>query len=50
MDSIAKLTFTCPFCRDKEGRFAKVYLYIPEDDEDQIATQCNCIGEEDRCI
>lgn len=49
MPTLDFLTFNCPHCTDDEGKFGKIVLYVPKRDGDQIATQCNCNGQEDRC-
>lgn len=47
--SLNLLKFKCPHCTNENGDFADIVLYIPKRDENQIATQCNCNGQEDRC-
>ena len=49
MPNLNFLKYSCPHCIDEEGNFSEIILYVPKDDEHQIATQCNCNGQEDRC-
>lgn len=48
MPNLEFITFNCPHCTDDEGNFATVVLYKPRDRE--IATQCNCNGQEEKCV
>lgn len=49
MPTLKFLSFNCPHCTDEEGNFGTIMLYIPRGDEYEVATQCNCNGQEDRC-
>ncbi|EOU1691163.1 hypothetical protein M1Z64_001268 [Clostridium perfringens] len=49
MPDLKFLSFKCPHCTDEKGKFADIVFYIPKDDENEIATQCNCNGQEARC-
>jgi hypothetical protein len=49
MPDLKFLSFNCPHCTDDKGKFSEIVLYVPKSDEYQIATQCNCNGQESRC-
>ncbi|MBY6836006.1 hypothetical protein FDG50_00475 [Clostridium botulinum] len=47
--SLKLVRYKCPHCTDENGKFADIVLYVPKRDQYEIATQCNCVGQEDRC-
>lgn len=49
MPGLKFVTFKCPHCLDEQGNFCDIVLYVPKDDKYEVATQCNCNGQESRC-
>lgn len=49
MPDLKFIKFNCPHCTNDNGKFGEIILYVPKDDKYEIATQCNCNGQEDRC-
>lgn len=50
MPDLKFIKYTCPHCTDEEWNFAEIILYVPRNDKYEIATQCNCNGQEDKCV